>query len=146
MGANQSNVPIEPIEIDNPIRIEHYGLVADSGGPGKHRGGLAIIREYRILEDDMILALRSDKRAHPPHGLAGGKPGSPSWNIVNPGSGERLLPVLLTKPEDLQKGDLFHHVKASGGGHGDPLERDLDAVLAGARRRGLRRCRERECP
>ena len=130
MGANQSNVPIESIEIDFPLRIERYGLVPNSGGSGKHRGGLAMIREYRILEDDMILSLRSDKRAHPPHGLVGGGTGSPSWNIVNPGSEERVLPVLLTKPEDLRKGDLFRHVKASGGGHGDPLERDLDAVLA----------------
>ena len=66
MGANQSNVPIETIEIDFPLRIEHYGLVADSGGPGKHRGGMAIMREYRALEDDILLSVRSDKRAHPP--------------------------------------------------------------------------------
>ena len=59
MGANQSNIPIETIEIDFPLRIEHYGLAADSGGPGKHRGGLAIIREYRALEDDVLLSVRS---------------------------------------------------------------------------------------
>ena len=130
MGANQSNIPIETIEIDFPLRIEHYGLVADSGGPGKHRGGLAIIREYRALEDSVLLSVRSDKRAHPPHGLAGGGSGTPSWNIVNPGAGERILPVLFTQPDNLDEGDVFRHVKAGGGGYGNPLERDAEAVLA----------------
>ena len=130
MGANQSNIPIETIEIDFPLRIEHYGLVADSGGPGMHRGGLAIIREYRALEDSVLLSVRSDKRAHPPHGLAGGGSGTPSWNIVNPGAGERILPVLFTQPDNLDEGDVFRHVKAGGGGYGNPLERDAEAVLA----------------
>lgn len=133
MGANQSNIPIETIEIDFPLRIEHYGLVADSGGPGRHRGGLAIIREYRALEDDVLLSIRSDKRAHPPHGLAGGGPGTPSWNIVNPGTDQRILPVLFTQPDNLDEGDLFRHVKAGGGGFGNPLERDVEAVLADVR-------------
>ena len=130
MGANQSNIPIETIEIDFPLRIEHYGLVADSGGPGKHRGGLAIIREYRALEDDVLLSVRSDKRAHPPHGLAGGAPGTPSWNIVNPDTERRVLPVLFTRPDNLDEGHIFRHVKAGGGGYGNPLERDAEAVLA----------------
>ena len=130
MGANQSNVPIETIEIDFPLRIERYGLVADSGGPGKHRGGMAIIREYRALEDDILLSVRSDKRAHPPHGLAGGSPGTPSWNIVNPGENQKILPVLFTRPDNLDEGDIFRHVKAGGGGYGNPRERDAEAVLA----------------
>ena len=130
MGANQSNVPIETIEIDFPLRIEHYGLVADSGGPGKHRGGMAIMREYRALEDDILLSVRSDKRAHPPHGLAGGSPGAPSWNIVNPGKDQRIRPVLFTRPDSLDEGDIFRHIKAGGGGYGNPRERDAEAVLA----------------
>ena len=130
MGANQSNVPIELIEIDYPLRIERYGFLPDSGGPGRHRGGLSIVREYRALEDDVTLGLRSDKRVHPPHGLFGGGPGAASWSVINPGPGERILPVLLTQPETLERGDLFRHVKAGGGGYGDPLERDPDAVLA----------------
>ena len=130
MGANQSNIPIETIEIDFPLRIEHYGLVADSGGPGKHRGGLAIIREYRALEDNILLSIRSDKRAHPPHGLAGGSPGAASWNIVNPGRDQRILPVLFAHPDNLDEGDVFRHIKAGGGGYGNPLERDAEAVLA----------------
>jgi N-methylhydantoinase B len=130
MGANQSNVPIELIEIDYPVCIERYGFLPDTGGPGQHRGGLSIIREYRAVDDDVTLTLRSDKRAHPPHGLFGGGPGGPSWSIINPGTEDRILPVLLTKPEILNRGDVFRHIKAGGGGYGNPLERDPEAVLA----------------
>jgi N-methylhydantoinase B len=130
MGANQSNVPIELIELDHPIRIESYGFASDTGGPGEHRGGLAIVREYRMLQDDVLLSVRSDKRDYPPHGLFGGAAGSPSLNLVNPGPAERLLPVLTIEPVRLNRGDLFRHVMAGGGGWGPALRRDPEAVLA----------------
>jgi N-methylhydantoinase B len=129
MGANQSNVPIELIEVDYPLRIERYGLEPDSGGPGRHRGGLAIRRDYRILADDTMVSIRSDKRAHPPHGLFGGQPGTPSTTVVNPGQADqRSVPVLVTEPLTLNAGDLFCHAMAGAGGYGDPFERDPQAV------------------
>ena len=134
IGANQCNVPVEMIESGYPIRIDSYGLVPDTGGPGKHRGGLSLIREYRILAETAELNVRSDKRRRPPHGLYGGKDGTPSWNIVNPGSEDRVLPVLLMAPERLKQGDVFRHIMSGAGGYGDPLERDpahvLDDVIA----------------
>ena len=121
IGANQSNVPIEMIEAEYPIRIEQYGLVPDTGGPGKYRGGLSMVREYRLLADEAVLTVRSDKRRFPPFGLHGGRDGAPSMNTVN---GTKVLPVLLTKPYTLRKGDVFRHQLAGGGGYGDPRERD----------------------
>jgi N-methylhydantoinase B len=124
MGANQSNVPIEMIEADYPIRIERYGYLPDTGGAGRHRGGLALIRDYRLLAEEAILNVRSDKRSHPPHGLRGGREGAPSFNIINPGSGQRIVPALMTDVEPLRRGDLYRHTMAGGGGYGDPLDRD----------------------
>ena len=129
MGANQSNVSIEMIESDYPIRIDEYGMAPDTGGAGRHRGGLALLRQYRILSDKAILNVRSDKRKYPPHGLFGGKEGSPSINLVNPGRDDRVLPVLMLQVEKLRKGDVFRHVMSGGGGYGDPLERDPGLVL-----------------
>jgi N-methylhydantoinase B len=129
MGANQSNVPVEMIEADYPLRIERYGFLPDTGGPGRRRGGLGLVREYRLLADEAILNVRSDKRSHPPHGLFGGGTGTPSWNIINPGAGNRIVPVLMTEVEPLRRGDVYRHEMSGGGGYGDPLERDPDAVL-----------------
>ena len=130
MGANQSNVSIEMIESDYPIRINEYGLAPDTGGPGRYRGGLALIREYQILSDQAILNVRSDKRKYPPHGLFGGGDGTPSWNIVNPGPDQRILPVLMTEVDKLREGDVYRHIMSGGGGFGDPLEREPERVLA----------------
>ncbi len=129
IGANQSNVPVEMIEAAYPIRIERYGFVADSGGPGQHRGGLAIERNYRVLSDTALLNVRSDKRAFPPHGLFGGAEGRPSMNLLRSEESERTLPVLLSEPVRMNKGDIFCHRMASGGGYGKAFERDAQDVL-----------------
>lgn len=105
LGANQSNIPIEVIESSYPLRVERYGYIADSGGPGRHRGGLAIERVFRFLGDQALLTIRSDKRRFRPYGLFDGREGSGSLNVINPGSeGEIVLPVLLTEPFRLSGG------------------------------------------
>ncbi|MDP6709161.1 MAG: hydantoinase B/oxoprolinase family protein [Alphaproteobacteria bacterium] len=129
MGANQTNVPVEMIEAEYPIRIERYGFVPDTGGPGQFRGGLSLTREYRLLAEEAVLNVRSDKRRYPPHGLFGGGEGHPSTNLLQQGESERLLPVLLTEPVYMHEGDVFRHVMAGGGGNGDPLAREAEMVL-----------------
>ncbi len=132
-GANQSNIPIEMIEAEHPLRVERYALVPDTGGPGRYRGGLSMARDFRLLADEAVLNVRSDKRAHPPYGLAGGKPGSPSWNVVNPDGEARVLPTLFQNVYPLRRNDVFRHVLAGGGGYGSPLERDPALVLKDVR-------------
>ena len=129
MGANQSNVPIEMIEQEYPLRIEQYGLVADSGGPGRFRGGQGIVREFRVLADEATLTVRSDKRKFPPYGLQGGGNGTSSWNIINPGPAQVILPVLTMQPATLRRGDVYRHIMAGGGGFGPAHERDPAHVL-----------------
>ena len=129
MGANQSNVSVEMIEQDYPIRINQYGLVPDTGGAGQYRGGLALMREYESLHDGALLNVRSDKRDFPPHGLFNGKNGKPSKNILNPDSKHKILPVLMTEVETLNRGDVFRHIMAGGGGYGDPLKRTPELIL-----------------
>lgn len=133
IGANQSNIPVEMIEASYPIRIEQYGFVDDSGGPGQHRGGLAIKRDYRVLSEIAWLNVRSDKRDFPPHGLFGGADGAPSMNLIKGRDGVRVLPVLLSEPVQMNRGDIFSHVMASGGGYGPAMERRPEAVLADVR-------------
>ncbi|MCC6826810.1 MAG: hydantoinase B/oxoprolinase family protein [Novosphingobium sp.] len=129
MASNQANVPIETIEADYPIRIERYGLVPDTGGAGRNRGGLGIVREYRMLADDLYFGVRSDKVVHPPHGLFGGQDGAPAINLLRDARGERRLPAMPTAALTLQSGDVYRHVMAGGGGFGDPFTREPERVL-----------------
>jgi len=124
MASNQANVPVEMIEADYPIRIEKYGFLADTGGAGKFRGGVGLVREYRVLVDDVYFGVRSDKNLYPPHGLFGGEAGAPSRNVINPGNGEQAVPSLPVLPITLRRDDVFRHEMAGGGGYGDPLDRD----------------------
>lgn len=127
LGGNVSNVPVETIELHHPIRVERYGFVADTGGAGRHRGGLAVERQMRFLGERGMLQIRSDRRAFPPYGLAGGRPGSPSSNVLNP-SGEtpEELPTKFSRP--VVRGDVIRHVTAGGGGFGDVAERDPERI------------------
>ncbi len=125
--VNFSNNPVEVIEAEYPIAIERYGFVPDSGGPGKFRGGLALVREYRFLEAESVLQLRTDRRRFLPYGLAGGRPGTPSENLLNPAGEARELPGKCTIT--VRRGDVFRHVLAGAGGWGDPLDRDPARVL-----------------
>jgi N-methylhydantoinase B len=128
IGANQANVPIELIEARYPLRIEEYGLVPDSGGPGRLRGGLSLRRSYRILCDWASLNIRSDKRAHPPYGLFGGRAGGGSMTIIYRGNERIVIPALPTSPIPLQFGDVVEHTMPAGGGWEDPRARAVEAI------------------
>ena len=125
-GGNISNIPVEIAEAELPIRIEEYGMRQDTGGAGKYQGSLAQVRRVRCLADEATLQLRSDKRRFPPSGLQGGKPGDPSWNTLNPDDGAVTLPTMAVVP--MKRDDVVLHTMASGGGWGDPLDRDPELV------------------
>ena len=128
--ANLGNQPVELLEADLPLRVERYGVVPDSGGAGRQRGGLAYVREYRVLARRATLTIRTDRRDHPPYGLEGGEPGAPSSNVVVSDGVARELPTMPMEALTLEEGDTFTHVSAGGGGFGPPFERDPVAVLA----------------
>jgi N-methylhydantoinase B len=127
MVVNFSNYPVEVIEREYPLRIEEYGFLPDTGGPGKFRGGLALVRRYRFLEQSGTFQIRADRSRFAAYGLAGGSPGARSRNILNPGPNERILPPKTTL--QVQYGDELRHELAGAGGWGNPLERDAQAVL-----------------
>lgn len=131
MVVNFSNYPAEVIEREYPLRIEEYGFLADSGGPGQFRGGLALVRRYRFLEQSGTFQIRSDRSRFGAYGLAGGGAGRLSRNVLNPGPQERVLPAKTTL--QVKFGDELRHELAGAGGWGDPLERDPQLVLADVR-------------
>jgi N-methylhydantoinase B len=126
--TNTSNLPVESLEAEYPLLVERYELVTDSGGPGRSRGGLGILREYRILADDTHLGSKGDRNKLAPWGLSGGLPGGRSALTLNPGRpGERSLPTKNFNVP-LERGDVVRVSTPGGGGYGDPRARDRDAV------------------
>jgi N-methylhydantoinase B len=124
-AANLSNQPAELIEAELPLEVVRYGMVQDSGGAGTSRGGLAFVREFRLLAEEAVFTTRADRRDHQPYGFADGLPGSASRNYLN----KRVLPTMPMEAVKWKAGDVFRHESAGGGGYGDPLARDPAKVL-----------------
>jgi N-methylhydantoinase B len=129
--ANMASQPIEVTETEQPLQITAYEFIQDAMGPGKFRGGAPFRREYKLLAEEAILQVRSDRRTFRPFGLYGGGPGRPSMNYLNPDRDPAPLPSKLTM--NMKKGDLFRHEVAGCGGWGDPFERDPALVLQDVR-------------
>ncbi|HVA86406.1 MAG TPA: hydantoinase B/oxoprolinase family protein [Candidatus Saccharimonadales bacterium] len=128
-ATNSANRPVERIEAELPVRVWRYGLRPDSEGPGKYRGGLGLEREWELLTSEAVLTIRADRVRFAPWGLQGGGNGSRSRNLMLRATGEAMeLPGKVH--EVMRSGDRFHHEQASGGGFGDPLDRDPVRVLA----------------
>jgi 5-oxoprolinase (ATP-hydrolysing) len=125
--ATAANIPVEVAESEFPILVERYGLVPDSGGAGRYRGGLAIERAWRVLTPETSLQVRSDRQRHRPFGLAGGGEGAASTNLV---AGEPFPPMFSTT---IGAGTVFHHTMPGGGGWGDPFDRHPEAVAGDVR-------------
>ena len=117
------NTPVEVAERQFPVRIERYEFLPDSGGAGTYRGGLALVRDIRMLADKVSFARYGDRHVFPPPGLFGGKPGATGAFLLNPGlPGERRL---RSKGLDtLAAGDLVSVRLPGAGGYGDPAARD----------------------
>ena len=88
---------------------------------------MAVERQWRLLEGDSSLLIRSDRRDHLPYGLGGGKPGSPSINVLHHEDDmKEILPVMVSTT--MREGETLYHRQAGGGGYGDPFERDPEVV------------------
>lgn len=125
-SQNMSNLPIETIEARYPLLMEEYALREDSGGAGQYRGGLGLVRQYRLLADTAVLQLRADRHEHPPYGLFGGHPAASSRNLIDKGNGLEVLPAKVTL--EIHKDTVIRHEQAGGGGWGDPALRDRAAI------------------
>jgi N-methylhydantoinase B len=142
MFANMAAQSVEVAEAENPIQILSYEFVPDRAGAGKFRGGVPYRRDYRFLEEEGTLQVRSDRRRFRPYGLYGGRPGKPSLNVLNPSTENRELPSKLTM--EIRRGDVLRHELAGGGGWGDPLDRDPALVLKDVRNAMVSEAKARE--
>jgi N-methylhydantoinase B len=124
--SNLHTTPIEILESEFPCRITRFDLVADSGGAGQWRGGLAMRREYELLEDATVIR-RFNKTRFPPSGLAGGSDGARARFVVRLGA-PREVETTASARVEMRAGERFLLQSAGGGGYGDPAKRDHAAL------------------
>lgn len=128
---NLANNPVELVENEFPMRILRYGLRPDSGGAGRHRGGLGAERTFEVLSQ-CEFASQFDRVKFPPPGLHGGRDGATA-SITVDRDGRRRELAGKTLGERLRAGDVVTILTQGGGGLGDPSERDPDALAADLR-------------
>ena len=126
-GKNTANAPIEETELNYPVRINRYELVENSEGPGKHRGGLGLRRDYLFPDHQASFTILADRERWGPHGLFGGLPGERAHYILNPDSDAVELGSKVTV--QLSENDVVSYRTCGGGGYGPPEERDPANVL-----------------
>ena len=131
-GANQGflkNTPVEVNEVEAGIRVHRYGLMTNSAGPGKHRGGLGTELVFEALAPNTRVTARNrDRTVFSGWGIAGGKAGGLSRFIRNPGRDD-AFDLRNTDIVTIDPGDIIHVTCGGAGGWGDPLQRDPEAVL-----------------
>ena len=113
--TNTRNTSIEVLEMHYPLRITEYAVRRGSGGPGGHRGGDGLCREWQAVADCQV-SLLSERRSTQPYGLHGGKPGASGRNILLHDGMQRELAAKTTLT--LAAGDRLRIETPGGGGFG----------------------------
>jgi N-methylhydantoinase B len=126
--SNCTNTPVEAADMDfEHFRVIGYGLLPDTGGPGKHRGGLGLFRRFLILKDGANFATYTDRVRLAPYGLFGGNDGSRTRIEI-----EREGKLLKVKSKDcveLKCGDILTLYSSGGGGYGPARQRDPGLIV-----------------
>ncbi len=119
------NTPAEVLESMYPLIVDRTEFIPDSGGPGRHRGGVGSKTIFRLTTPGVFYAT-IEKGKTPHWGIFGGKEGLRNYAIVHSKKDGEF--EVLKNTVFLDSGDAVTVVAGGGGGYGDPLERDPEAV------------------
>ncbi|MBP1849195.1 hydantoinase B/oxoprolinase family protein [Rhizobium halophytocola] len=121
--------PVEIMEQQYPVLYHRYALREGSGGAGRHRGGFGLDYEIELRRGQATASFVMDHGRFGPPGAIGGGDGAPNAVKVFSG-GKTIVPLHLSKAQDipLEPGDRVRVMTPGGGGYGDPMTRDPQAV------------------
>jgi N-methylhydantoinase B len=134
---------LDSTEVDEqkyPVHVHVKRLIPDSEGPGRHRGALGSEVVYGPKDLPMTIAYSFEGHHNPARGVRGGGGGSPSdgWKIDRDG---QRVPVPMATAMQLEPGERVVSRTGGGGGYGDPLTRDPEAVAEDVREGWVSRAR-----
>lgn len=123
---NNSNIPVEMIEAQMPLSITRYALLPGTAGDGQYRGGLGLVREWRVDAQRCLFTSNMDRFHSAPYGLAGGTAAAPGRQmLLRDAKATDIPPKSDNIP--LVKGDILRLETSGGGGFGAPTARDAHA-------------------
>lgn len=126
--SNLANNPIESIEAAAPVLVHNYAVRADSGGPGRWRGGCGLEFTFEVLREGCTVLARGMERCRfPPWGAMGGRPGLPFRVTLNIGTPREQVIGKIDLLE-VEAGDTVTILTPGAGGYGDPFLREAEAV------------------
>lgn len=120
------NNPIEVLENKAPMIIEEYGYRPDSGGAGKNRGGVGVVRGYRFLAPTDAIVINYKTKTKP-WSVAGGNKGVKNTVLVEPGTEQER--EVGCSYNNFGAGGTITNLTGGGGGWGNPFERDVEKVV-----------------
>jgi N-methylhydantoinase B/oxoprolinase/acetone carboxylase alpha subunit len=122
--------PAEALENAFPVRVRQFALRTGPEGAGRHRGGFGIVRDIEVTSS-CVVSTCLDRSLIPPFGLFGGRDGAPNVMWLRRAGSDEWQPLSSRQSNmPLNEGDVVRIETAIGGGFGDPLERDAEAVAA----------------
>ncbi|WP_121743465.1 hydantoinase B/oxoprolinase family protein [Natronorubrum halophilum] len=129
-GAGLAVQSLEGQERDAPLVTTEHSIVTDSAGPGEHRGGCGLRKGGRMLAcENSVISYCSDRARSITWGINGGLPGVPHGVTLDRDGHEPEEMGTVFSSVPIEEGDTFVRPSSGGGGFGDPLERDPEAVL-----------------
>jgi N-methylhydantoinase B len=122
------NVPVEVLESEAPVLVRRFGLLPDSEGPGRYRGGFGLEYELEIRHPSAVVVMRGkDRHRFSSWGVAGGRSGAVNGNdSLVPDAPKRDIGKRTVYRPELH--EVIRLWSGGGGGYGDPFTRDPDAV------------------
>lgn len=125
--TNTRNTPVEVMEIEYPLRVNYYGLIPDSEGPGRFRGGLGLTRSISILSPSAFITLSTERKQVQPWGLFEGKEarGSKCY-LINPEGEQQELGTKVTRSVNEKTTVVIE--TSGGGGLGNPEKRSKERI------------------
>jgi len=128
--ANMKNNPVEIVEANASVRVLRYGLVPDSAGAGRYRGGCGSVLEFEVLTPDASLTPRGmERHRFRPWGLKGGSYASPGSCFVRRNGESEFQQLHKIDSIHLSVGDVVRIVMPGGAGYGSSLDREPGRVL-----------------
>jgi N-methylhydantoinase B len=137
-GLNHGNAPIStatipPVEILEaayPVMFTRWALRPDSGGAGRHRGGLGAVYEIELLEEEADVFLFGERGRFAPPGILGGEPAALNRFTLIRRDGAQAQPPMASKwvGVKLAKGDRVRLETPGGGGYGPAAQRSSAAI------------------